>query len=51
MRLTWDGLDQDKWNYVFLPFCQEPYLLESMQLPSTLQGEEGTTSAAVAGAQ
>lgn len=32
LHLTRDGLDQDKWNYVFLSFCQAPYLSESMQL-------------------
>lgn len=35
LHLAWDGLDQDKWNYVFLPFCQAPYLSESMQLSPT----------------
>lgn len=40
LHLTWDGLDQDKWNYVFLPFCQAPYLSESMQLSPTRGGGE-----------
>jgi len=39
LHLTRDGLDQDKWNYVFLPFCQAPYLSESMQ-PSQTWGEQ-----------
>lgn len=41
LHLTWDEFDQDKWNYVFLPFCQAPYLSESMQLPPTHGEREG----------
>ncbi len=40
LHLTWDGLDQDKWNYVSLPFCQAPYLSESKELSPTRQGEK-----------
>lgn len=40
LHLSWDGLDQDKWNYVFLPFCQAPYLSESMQLSPTQREQE-----------
>lgn len=48
LHLTWDGLDQDKWNYVFLPFCQAPYLSESMQL-SPSRGEREEMWIAIAG--
>lgn len=49
LHLTWDEFDQDKWNYVFLPFCQAPYLSESMQLSPNPQGGGGDTGAAGAG--
>lgn len=48
LHLMWDGLDQDKWNYVFLPFCQAPYLSESMQL-SPSRGEQEEMWIAIAG--